>query len=219
MKTRLAKHVVRAPYPGRLGLRKVDLGDYVEPGDPIVEISDTTALELRFALPQRHISELAKGQKVLGIVGRCGPRFEGQVIAIDPRVDPMTRMVGIRAAVANDLGLLHPGMAVRTRLIVGEHKDALVVPQEAIVREGTKHFVYVVSPENLVDSRPVRVGEYFVDGVRILGGLEEGERIVVAGHQKLGPGSKVVPNTEPVDAIVNPVVSVGRTTREGCDAL
>lgn len=213
--TRLSKHVLRAPYPGTLGLRQVDLGDYLEPGDPIVEISDTTALELRFSLPQRHVGKVENGQVVLGIVGRCGPRFEGTVIAVDPRVDPRTRMVGIRAAVANDAGVLHPGMSVRLRLVVGTLPDAIVIPQEAIVRQGTRHLVFVVDDEGKAQSLDVSIGEYFVDGVHVEAGLEPGSEVVLAGQQKLRPGSRVEPI--PHEEFRNPNVDVGRYGPLGCD--
>ena len=214
--TRLVKHVIRAPYPGQLGMRQIDLGDYVRPGDPIVEISDTTALELRFSVPQHHVGEVAAGQTVLGIVGRCGPRFEGTVIAVDPRVDPNTRMVGIRAAVPNTAGDLHPGMAVRIRLLVAERPDAIVVPQEAIVRRGTKHLVFVVDEGGRAHPREVSIGEYFVDGVHVTSGLGAGETVVLAGQQKLRPGVAVQP--VPHEPLQNPNVSVGDFGPLGCES-
>lgn len=216
-RTRFAKHVLRAPYAGTLGMNQVDLGDYVEPGDPIVEISTTGALELRFALPQRHISEIAIGQMVSGLVGRCGPRFEGPVIAIDPRVDPRTRMVGVRAAIENTGGKLHPGMAVRMRVLVGIHERATLIPQEAIVRQGTKHVLYIVSDDNVAEPRNVEIGDYYMDGAHVVNGLEPGEQIVIAGQQKLRPGSKVMPSPDPHAREANPVTQVGRYGPIGCE--
>lgn len=217
-RTRLAKHVLRAPYAGTLGLRQVDFGDYVDSGDPIVEISDTADLELRFAMPQRYIADLARDQQVLGIVGRCGPRFEGRVIAIDPRVDPDTRMVGVRAAIPNAAGELHPGMAVRLRVVVGRYEGALVVPQEAIVRQGTKHLLYVVDEENKAQPREVAIGDYYLDGAHITRGLVAGEEVVVAGQQKiLRAGTRVVPSPDPRVGEENPVASVGNYGPVGCE--
>ena len=217
-KTRLSKHILRAPYSGTLGLSRVDLGDYIDRGDPIVEISDTSALELRFALPQRFIADLEVGQSVLGLVGRCGPRFKGQVIAIDPRVDPRTRMVGVRAAVPNDLAMLHPGMAVRLRVVIGEHADAIVLPQEAVIRRGTKHLVQIVDAENRAHPREIRIGDYYLDGAHVLEGLVPGDQIVVAGHQKLRqPGMGVIPSPDIRVGESNPVTEVGRYGPLGCD--
>lgn len=217
-KTRLAKHVLRAPYSGTLGLRQVDLGDYVDPGDPIVEISDTGALELRFGLPQRHRAEVAREQVVHGVVGRCGPTFEARVIAVDPRVDPETRMVGVRAAVPNDAGALAPGMAVRVRLVVGEYPDALLVPQEAIVRIGTKHIVWVLGEEDRASSRNVTLGDYSLDQVHVTSGIVPGDRVVLDAHQKLQvrPNSIVAASAPPEDPESNPVVGTGAFDVAGC---
>ncbi len=215
--TRLAKHVLRSPYSGLFGLRQVDIGDYVRPGDPVVEISQTDALELRFALPQQNIGDIATGQTVLGIVGRCGPRFEAKLIAVDPRVDPRTRMVGVRAAVTSGAQLLHPGMAVRVRLIIEMLPDAIVIPQEGIVRQGTRHLVFIVDEETRAQTRPVELGEYFVDGVHVIAGLEPGAVVVVAGQQKLRSGALVKP--VPFTSVENPNVTVGRYGPRGCEEL
>lgn len=216
--TRLAKHVLRAPYSGTLGLSRVDLGDYIDRGDPLMEISDTSALELRFALPQRFIDDLEAGQTVLGLVGRCGQRFEGTVIAIDPRVDPRTRMVGVRAAVPNDEAALHPGMAVRLRVLIGQHENAILLPQEAIIRQGTKHLVQIVDADNKAHPREIRIGDYYLDGAHILEGLSPGDQVVVAGHQKLRqPGMPVIPSPDERAGERNPVAEVGRYGPLGCD--
>jgi membrane fusion protein (multidrug efflux system) len=216
----IERHVLRAPYAGTLGLSQVDLGDYIDRGDPIVEISNTGDLELRFALPQRYVADLAREQPVLGVVGRCGPRFEGRVIAIDPRVDPRTRMVGVRAAVPNEAGELHPGMAVRIRVVVGQYEDAIMIPQEAIVRQGTKHIVYIVDSEDRAHPREITVGDYYLDGAHVLDGLEAGEEVVVAGHQKLlQPGLLVVPSPDENAAARNPVTDVGRYGPTDCESL
>jgi len=206
--SRLAKATIRAPFAGALGLRQLNVGQYVGPGTPIVEISQIDPLELVFSLPQRDLTELAPQQKVIGIVGRCGPRFEGRVMAIDPRIDPATRSVRLRARVANEDRVLHPGMAVRVRLVVGEFADALIVPQEAIVRQGTKHIVYAVDAAGLTQPREVDLGQFFVDGVQVRSGIESGARIVVAGQQKLRPGSAI--RELPYEPTRNPNLDLGR---------
>jgi membrane fusion protein (multidrug efflux system) len=174
----------------------------------VVEITQVHPLELRFSLPQRFRSELALGQTVIGMVGRCGPRFEGKVQAIDPRVDPATRTVRLHATVPNPDGSLHPGMAARVRLVVGEVTEALVVPQEAIVRQGTKHIVYTVDEQGAASSHQVSLGEFFVDGVHVTSGIQEGARVVVAGQQKLRPGSAT--QALPHQPTRNPNLDLGR---------
>jgi membrane fusion protein (multidrug efflux system) len=214
--TRLAKTTIAAPFAGVLGLRQVNVGQYVESGDPIVEITPVDALELRFAVPQRHAGEVAPGQKVLGRVGSCGASFEGEVAAVDPRVDVATRSIRIEAIVPNPGGTLLPGMAVSLRVVTGEIAGALVVPQEAIVRQGTKHVVYVLGEGDQAEQHVVALGQFFVDGVHVTDGIAPGARVVATGQQKLRPGAPTAP--EPFTAVENPNLELGRFGQEGgCD--
>jgi membrane fusion protein (multidrug efflux system) len=213
--TLLEKHTIRAPFSGTIGLKQVNVGQYVKAGDPIVEITPATALELRFAVPQRNVAELAVGQRVEGVVGRCEARFEAALTAVDPRVDPRTRMVGLRAGVSKASGDLVPGMAVRVRLIVAETPDAIVLPQEAIVRQGTKHIVYVLNEKNEAEPREVTLGEFFVDGVHVTSAIAAGDTVVVAGQQKLRPGAPTAPS--PWTPVENPNVNIGRYAPADCE--
>ena len=214
--TRLKKTTIAAPFAGVLGLRRVNVGQYVEAGDAIVELTRVDPLELRFAVPQRHAGELAVGQEVRGRVGSCGAPFPGEVAAIDPRVDPGTRSIRLLATVPNPDGTLLPGMAVSLRLVVGEIENALLVPQEAIVRQGTKHMVYVLDAEDKADPHAVALGRFFVDGVHLPSGIAPGARVVVTGQQKLRPGALTAP--EPFEPIDNPNLALGRFGPEGrCD--
>jgi membrane fusion protein (multidrug efflux system) len=206
--TRLQKTTLRAPFTGVLGLRQLNVGQYVDPGDPVVEITQTYPLELVFSLPQRNVPEIAVGQTVLGLVGLCEARFEGRVNAVDPRVDPATRTVRVNALVPNDDGSLYAGMSVRVRLLVGTLPGALVVPQEAIVRQGTKHVVYTIDEEDLARQHEVSLGKFFVDGVHVRNGIEPGARVVAAGHQKLSPGTPI--RAQPYEQTDNPNLELGR---------
>jgi len=214
-RTRLDKHTIRAPIGGRLGLRQVNVGQYAAAGQPIVEITLADALELRFHLPQQDLPLLAVGQAVHGVVGRCEARFEGQVTAVDPRVDPTTRMVGLQAVVKGEKGTLTPGMAVRVRLHVGETPNAILLPQEAIVRQGTKYVVYVADEQGHAQPREVTLGEFFVDGVHVARGIEAGDRVIASGQQKLQPGSAIAP--KPYEPTRNPNVQVGRYGPADCE--
>jgi membrane fusion protein (multidrug efflux system) len=145
---------------------------------------------------------------VLGLVGLCEARFEGRVDAVDPRVDPATRSVRLNALVPNENGSLYAGMSVRVRLLVGTIPGALVVPQEAIVRQGTKHIVYSVDGEGLAQQHEVTLGEFFVDGVHIPYGIAAGARVIAAGQQKLSPGSPT--RAQPYEQTDNPNLELGR---------
>jgi membrane fusion protein (multidrug efflux system) len=216
--THLLKTKIRAPFDGILGLRQVNQGQYLDSGDPVVEITQMDPLELEFGLPQRHAADLELDQVVFGTVGRCGQRFEARVDAIDPRVDPGTRAVRLQAVVPNEGGRLLPGMAVRVRLVIGTIPDAVVVPQEAIIRQGTKHLVYVLDDEDRAHQREVALGTFFVDGVHVPAGVDAGDRVVVAGHQKLRPGAPTRP--QPYEPTENPNLELGWFGPEAdCGAL
>lgn len=212
-KTRVGKTTILAPFTGVLGMRQVNVGQYVDAGTAVAELTQVDPLELHFGIPQRHAAQIALGQTVHGRVGRCGPRFEGTVDVIDPRVDPATRSLQLQASIPNPDGVLYPGMAVSLQLVVGELDDALVVPQEAIVRQGTKHIVYSLDPEDHAQQHTVELGQFSDAGVRVRSGLEPGARVVAAGQQKLRPGAATRP--APFEPTQNPNLALGRDG-DGC---
>jgi membrane fusion protein (multidrug efflux system) len=214
-RTRLEKHTIRAPYAGVIGLKQVNVGQYVPAGQPIVELTITEGLDLRFHLPQQDLPQVRAGQLVHGVVGRCEARFEARVSAVDPRVDASTRMFSVQAALLDGNAPLHPGMAVRVRLLVDELPDAILLPQEAVVRQGTRYIVYVLDEQGSAQPRPVTLGDFFVDGVRIESGVAAGERVVVSGQQKLQPGSPV--DARPWEPTRNPNVELGRFGPADCE--
>ena len=204
---RVSKLTIRAPFAGIVGLRQIQPGQYVKVGDPVVELTRVDPLQLVFSVPQRHASELAIGQGVLATAGRCGERFEGKVAAIEPMVDVATRTVKLKAEVPNSDGQLRPGMAASVRLVVEQIPGAIRIPHEAVVRQGARYFVYVIDAEQHARQRPVELGTFFVDSVQVRNGIAAGERVVVAGHQKLAPGSAV--QSEPYEPVHNPTLELG----------
>jgi membrane fusion protein (multidrug efflux system) len=205
--TALGKTAIRAPFTGILSLRQVSLGAYVEAGAPIVRLTQIEPLKLIVSVPQRHLSQLAVGQTVRGVAGSCENEFEGTISVIDPYVDPATRAVRVQAIVPNADGKLRPGMAAAVKLEVGRIGDALLVPQEAIVRQGTRTIVYRLDLDGSALPQEVELGEFFADRVQVVSGLEAGQTIVAAGHQKLRPGVRLAAETyRPVD---NPNLALG----------
>jgi membrane fusion protein, multidrug efflux system len=203
----LRKTTIAAPFTGVLSLRQVSLGAYLDAGDPLVRLTQIRPLHLIFSLPQRYISQVKLGQTVRGAASNCEEKFTAQVSAIDPFIDPATRSVRIQAIVPNESGRLLPGMATTVQLEVDHIADALLIPQEAVIRQGTKRLVYVVEPDSHVQNREVSLGLFFVNQVQIEDGLEAGEVVVAVGHQKLRPGAKVDP--KPYASIDNPNVDLG----------
>ncbi len=205
--SQLDRTTIRAPFAGVVGLRLVNVGQYVDGGTPIVELTQVDPLELRFGVPQRFAAQISLGQVVRGRVGRCGPRFEGRVNAIDPRVHAATRSMRIQASIPNADGGLYPGMAASLEVVVGQIEEAIVVPQEAIVRHGTRHIVYTLDEDDAAQQQSVELGQFFADGVHIRTGVAAGARVVAAGQQKLQPGAATAP--APFEPTINPNLALG----------
>ncbi len=203
----LRKTTIAAPFSGVLGLKLVSLGAYLDPGTPIVRLTQVNPLHLIFTLPQRYVLQLKTGQTVRSAVGDCAQTFSAVLSVIDPYIDPATRSVQIQAVVPNTEGTLLPGMAAAVRVEIKNIPNALLVPEEAIIRRGTKRLVYTVGPEQTVTPTEIRLGQFFMNRVQIEHGLSPGDSIVVAGHQKLGPGAKVAPQA--YEPVANPNLALG----------
>jgi membrane fusion protein (multidrug efflux system) len=204
----LDKTVIRAPFSGIVGIREVSLGAFIAPGTPITRITNLTALELVFSVPERYVSRVEPGKHVSGVVGACEHRFEGELAVVDPFVDPVTRSIRAQARIENGEARLRPGMSARVRLEIESVPQAIVIPLEALVRRGTAQQVYVVAKGDVVDARDVTVGEIRAGNAEILSGLAPHETIVAAGHQRLRSGAKVKPR--PHTAVENPNLALGR---------
>jgi membrane fusion protein (multidrug efflux system) len=199
-RTRLKKTVIRAPFAGTLGLRRVSTGDYVVPGQDLVNLEDLRTLHVDFKVPEGWLSKLAVGQR-LELLTDAYPEavFQGQVVAIDPRVDSVNRTVALRAVVSNPDGTLRPGLFVTVRLLMGEKRDALMIPEEAVVlKQGQPYiFRYDGSAARLTE---VTLGARQRGLVQILSGLAADDQIIRTGTHKLSDGMPVVvlpPPTNP----------------------
>jgi membrane fusion protein (multidrug efflux system) len=188
---RLDETVVRAPFHGRVGLRRVSLGSLVGPSTVITTLDDTDTIKLDFDVPETALSRLASG---LPVVARSAAwpesTFVGKVLSVDTRVDPVSRTVTVRALVPNPHGLLRPGMFLTVNLL-RENITALMIPEQAIVPEQSRQFVLVVGGEGIVTKREVQVGRRRPGQVEILQGLSQGDVVVAEGTQKARHGSPV----------------------------
>lgn len=191
MRASLGDRVIRAPFAGVLGLRQVSPGTLVTPGTPIATLDDIDRVHVDFPVPEAVYSHLAIGQ-VLGAtsVAYPGRSFEGKVGSIDSRIDPGTRSVNVRGEFANGDHALRPGMLLQVTL-VRPSREALLVPEIAIVQIGNAAFVYRVGEDRTAQRADIQVGGRRDGKAEVLSGLEAGERIVVDGAGKLRPGQKV----------------------------
>jgi membrane fusion protein (multidrug efflux system) len=189
---RLDHTVIRAPFRGQLGLRRVSVGSIVGPSTVITTLDDTSSIKLDFDVPEVLLSRLQPGLTVSARSAAWPDLvFGGEVIAIDTRVDSVSRTVTVRALVPNPEARLRPGMFL-TVTVLKEDVEALLVPEQAIVPERSNQYVFVVGPDNVVERRLIRSGRRRPGEVEILDGLAPGERVVTEGTQKVRPGQPVV---------------------------
>lgn len=189
--SRVSDRLMRAPFGGVLGLRRVSVGSLVRPGDVITTLDDISLIKLDFTVPEAFIGSLQMGSTVKVNVAAYPDRtFEGKVAGIDTRVDPVSRAVAVRAEIANADGLLKPGMLMTVNLITNQRK-ILAVQEEAIVPLESKQYVYLVRPEKTAERREIKIGARQPGFVEVLSGLKAGERVVVEGTLKLRPDADV----------------------------
>lgn len=188
---KLAKTELRAPFPGVMGLRQVSQGAFVAAGTDIARLEKIDQLKLDFRVPETFLARVKTGQTVrIAVDAYPDETFAGAIYAIEPGVDEQTRTVLARARVANAGLKLRPGMFVRVQLQLGERKDAVWIPEQAIVPRGGQSTVFKVV-EGKVQVANVRLGLRKPGEVEVVSGLSAGEQVITDGVQKVGPGSPV----------------------------
>jgi membrane fusion protein, multidrug efflux system len=196
---RLEDTVIRAPFSGRVGLRRVSVGTLISPGDVITTLDDTSVIKLDFSVPENFLAGLREGLSIRATAPAFpGRSFAGSVSSIDSRVDMNTRSVTVRALLANEDGALKPGMFLNVSL-ANDEREALVIPEEALTPEAERQYVFVVS-EGKVSRREVRIGGRRPGSVEVLAGVSAGERVIVEGTQKVRDGASVQGIERAVDA-------------------
>jgi len=188
---RLAHTVIRAPFDGQIGLRRVSMGSIVNPTTVITTLDDTSEIKLDFNVPEVFMARLEPGLNVTAHSAAWPDLlFTGHVISIDTRVDPVSRTITVRALLPNEQARLRPGMFLTVSLLK-EDVVSLLIPEEALVPERSKQFVYVVGEGNIVERREVVTGRRRPGEVEILEGLQPGAIVITEGTQKARPGQAV----------------------------
>lgn len=189
-KARLADTYIRAPFSGHVGLRRVSLGALISPGTVVTTLDDTSSIKVDFAVPEVYVGQLRAGQDVTARTNAYpGRSFTGKIVSVDSRVDPTARAVTVRAVVPNRDGLLKPGMFL-TVSVAQDSRPAVVIPEEALVPEQARQFVYVVDGQQ-VAKREVVLGRREPGYVEVTDGLAAGDRVVIEGTLKLRHGSTI----------------------------
>ncbi|MBY0501237.1 MAG: efflux RND transporter periplasmic adaptor subunit [Alphaproteobacteria bacterium] len=200
----IAKKIIRAPFPGRLGISAVNLGQYLNPGDKVVTLQSLDPLYVDFYLPQQQLPGIAVNLLVTFTTDAYPNMvFKGKITSINPKVDPTTRNVEVEATLSNPDKKILPGMFGNVSLKTGTAQPYLTLPQTAISYNPYGDLVYILKEQGkdqkgnvlyVATQKFVTVGDTRGDQVQVLKGLEKGDLVVTAGQNKLKNGSIVIIN-------------------------
>lgn len=181
---------IRAPFDGRVGARLIDVGNYVQKGDALVVLMQTDPVEVEFKLPDQNAERLRTGISVRVSPPPSKTTLEGEISFVNPRVDPNTRMLDVKARVANPDDLLLDGQFVEVSLLLDVRKGQVVIPEEALVTLDGKLAVYVVE-NGVAQQRSVALGMRLPPRIEVLSGVAAGEVLVIGGQHRLHDGARV----------------------------
>lgn len=205
LKSTIRKKQVRAPFTGQLGIREVNLGQFVDNGDKIVSLQSLDPIFVDFLLPQQLLSQVAQGSKLRVLTDVYpGKSFEGELTAVNAEIDPVTRNIRLQGTLPNPGGMLRPGMFGRVILSLGEAEEVTAIPVTAVVAATYGDSVFVVTEKAdqegakrlVAEQRFIRTGRSEGDFVAVAEGLQPGETVVSAGAFKLRNGSLIEVNNE-----------------------
>lgn len=194
---RLSQKQIAAPFAGQMGIRQVNLGQYLNPGDKVATLVALDELFVDFSVPQQQLAKLRPGSMVsVRSDAWPGKSFTAIVSAVEPRVDEQTRTLLVEARLANRGRLLRPGMFVKATLELEAIPDALVLPVSAIQTSVQGESVVAVrgaraKSEGVAEFVPVKTGLRFGDSVVVLSGVKAGDVVVTEGQMRIQPGAKV----------------------------
>lgn len=188
---RIKEYYIRAPFSGRLGLRRVSVGALINPGVEITTLDDTSHIKADFRVPETTLSHIARGQAVTAASAAYADRdFVGKVTTVDTRVDPVTRSVEVRTIFDNPKELIRPGMFLAAEFVAVVRKDSVLIPEQSVIVSGDKQYVFVVN-DGRAKRRDIVTGEHVKGDIEIVSGLLPEEIIVIGGIQKVRDGAPV----------------------------
>jgi membrane fusion protein (multidrug efflux system) len=214
LEAQIEKKIVRAPFAGKLGIRSVNLGQYLNPGTPLTVLESLESVFVDFTIPQQEVGRVRVGAPVRVVLPGTSPPqiLDGKIAAADPTADPATRAIKLRASVNDQKDQLRPGMFVNLSVLLPERLEVVAVPATAILPAPYGDSVYVVEPRKDDAGQPVsgpdgkpakmarqqfvRVGQARGDFVSIAEGVSTGQEVVTEGVFKLRNGAPIIVNNE-----------------------
>lgn len=211
----IAQKTIRAPFAGVLGIRKVNLGQFLAPGAPVVSLQQLDPIYLDFSMPEQMIGKLVDGTTVrVSVDALPGQTFEGKVTAVEPQVDPSTRNFKAQATLRNPDGTLRPGSFAKIAFDLGSEREVVVIPQTAVSFNPYGNAVFVIGKVKrkagetdmqgkplsgdklVVTQRFIKTGNTRGDLIAVTSGLKAGEQVVTSGLLKLRNGAEVTINND-----------------------
>jgi membrane fusion protein (multidrug efflux system) len=206
----IAKTEIRAPFDGVAGLRYVSEGAFVGAATKIATLQRTDTLKVDFAIPERYVAKIKIGAPIVFAVDGRAQAFGGEVYAYDPRIDPETRTLLLRALCPNPGGMLLPGAFANVKLVLAEVADALMIPSEALIPDFEAAYVFVAK-DGKADRRRVVTGTRTETSVQVLEGLVAGDVVLTSGLQQLRAGSPVQAEVAGRHAAASPKATLAKT--------
>lgn len=195
IKARIDKRTITAPFDGILGLREVSIGALVQPGDQITTIDDLEQIKVDFDVPAVFLSALTPGLEISGRVEAFGEEeFKGTIKTVNTQVDPVTRTVRVRAILPNPDRRLKPGLLMNI-LLFQNPRQALLIPEEALIKRSDKNFVFVVAEDDgktIARETEIKIGTRQPGIIEVLSGLQKGMPVINHGSVKIRDGAEVV---------------------------
>lgn len=198
LQSRLEDRIITAPFDGVVGLRNISVGALLQPGTQITTLDDISTMKLDFSVPSIYLPSLQTGLKITAKATGFEKPFEGEVTAINSQIDPITRAVTVRAMIPNPDGMLKPGLLMTVELMKNP-RDAVTIPETAIIPEGRSHFVLVIDQSKtltIAEKRKITIGTRIPGSVEVVDGLKQGEAVVTQGTMTARPGQPVSVTTE-----------------------
>jgi membrane fusion protein, multidrug efflux system len=190
LKAQIAKTVIRAPFNGRMGLRYVSMGSYLSPATKITTLTSVVPAKIDFSVPAKYANTVGRGTSISFTTENGSDNFKGTVYAVEPKIDPNTRTVMLRATSPNAGGKLIPGAFARIEIILNSNKGAIVIPTEAVIPDLKGHKVFVVRNKK-AESVLVEIGTRTDRDVQIYSGLSIGDTLITSGILMVKPGGEV----------------------------
>ncbi len=206
----ISQKLVRAPFDGQLGVRRVEVGQFLTAGTQIVTLTDLSMLYANFTVTEKDSGQLKVGQTVRILVDAYpGRNFEGKITTIEPQIATDTRNIRVQATIANPDKILKPGMFATTTVVLPDKPPVVTVPETAVDYTLYGNSVFLVTEKKADDGKTsltavrtfVRTGNRVNGRAEILSGVKDGDRVIAVGQLKLQSGSAVTISTDPAPQI------------------